>query len=110
MSYSVTKTSITLTRGDTFKAKVEITDSNGAKYNPEPTDHVRFAMKKTYADAEPLILKDIPVDTMILKLDPEDTKDLAFGTYVYDIQLTNGYGEVDTFITKAEIKLTEEVH
>ena len=47
---------------------------------------------------------------MILVIEPEDTKPFAFGKYVYDIELTKVTGEVDTFITKATLKLTEEVH
>lgn len=53
---------------------------------------------------------DIPIDTMKLAIKPEDTKNLAFGKYVYDIELTKANGEVDTFITKAVFKITEEVH
>ena len=55
------------------------------------------------------MVKDIPIDTLTLTLLPEDTKDLSFGKYVYDIQLTKADGTVDTFITKATIKITEEV-
>lgn len=54
-------------------------------------------------------MKDIPIETMKLVLEPEDTKTLAFGKYVYDVQLTKVTGEVDTFITKGIIKITEEV-
>ena len=61
-------------------------------------------------DETPLLIKEIPIDTMILTLNPEDTKHLPFGKYVYDIELTKATGEVDTFITKAILKLTEEVH
>lgn len=57
----------------------------------------------------PLLVKDIPIDTMRLTLNPEDTKDFDFGKYVYDIQLTKEDGTVDTFITKTTIKITEEV-
>ena len=46
---------------------------------------------------------------MILTLDPSDTKRLEFGSYVYDIQLTRSTGEVDTFVTKGTLNLTEEV-
>lgn len=109
MSYSVKKTSITLTRGDTMKIQVSITNSDGEPYIPEPTDVIRFAMKKDYTDQNPLITKIIPNDTLILQLDPVDTKSLEFGEYVYDIQLTNGDGEIDTFITKSKLILTEEV-
>ena len=110
--YTVKKTSITLTRGDTFKAQISITDKDGNPYEPKEGDSVRFAMKKTYTDPDSkvLIVKDIPTDTLILTLDSEDTKELPFGQYVYDIQLTTSAGEVDTFITKASLTLTEEVY
>lgn len=110
--YTVKKTSITLTRGDTFKAQISITDKDGNPYEIQEGDSVRFAMKKSYADpdSEVLINKEIPTNTLILTLDPEDTKSLPFGNYVYDIQLTNAAGEIDTFIAKATLTLTEEVY
>ena len=117
MSSSLNGNDITMTRGDTFVAKVKIT-KDGEEYTPEPGDVVRFAVKHSelnedksdYVDKEPLILKDIPIETMLLQLDPENTKHLAFGTYVYDIEITFSDGTVDTFIAKRKFKLTEEVH
>ena len=111
MSYTVKKTSITLTRGDTFKAQISITDKDGNPYEIQAGDSVRFAMKKHYTDpdSEVLINKQIPTDTLVLVLEPSDTKDLPFGDYVYDIQLTTSSGDIDTFITKATLTLTEEV-
>lgn len=110
MSYNVSGTTIALTRGDTFMALITITDSENNPYIPVEGDTIRFAMKATYSDAVPLLVKDIPINTMKLILEPEDTKHLAFGRYVYDIQLTRATGEVDTFITKAKINITEEVY
>lgn len=110
MSYSVSGTMITLTRGDTFSALISITDPDDNQYIPVEGDRIRFAMKNDYDDDSPLFIKEIPIDTMILIIEPEDTKQLAFGKYVYDIELTKATGEVDTFITKAILKLTEEVH
>lgn len=109
MSYSVRGTTITLTRGDTCAVKVTILNADGSEYEMRDGDSVRFAMKENYNDNEPLLLKDIPTDTMTLVLEPEDTKELSFGRYVYDIQLTTAGGTVATFITKATLKLTEEV-
>ena len=43
-------------------------------------------------DEKPLVVKDIPSDTMLLVLEPEDTKTLPFGKYVYDIQITYADG------------------
>lgn len=110
MSYSVSGTTITLTRGDSFIADVSITDKDNKPYIPQTGDSIRFAMKASYKDAEPLLIKSIPVNTMKLIINPDDTKNLDFGKYVYDIELTKSTGEVDTFITKALFKITEEVH
>ena len=116
MSYSINGNTITLTRGDTLRVLIEI-EVDGEVYTPQNGDSVRFALKhKTmnsdsseFTDEEPLILKDIPIDTMILQLDPSDTKNLGFGKYVYDVQITFADGTVCTFITKAPFKVTEEV-
>lgn len=110
MSYNVSGATITLTRGDTFVALITITDSDGKPYVPSIGDSVSFAMKSTCGDAEPLLIKDIPIDTLKLVIEPVDTKALAFGQYLYDIQLTKATGEVDTFIPMAKFKITEEVH
>lgn len=113
--YSVKKNNIKLTRGDTFIAQVSIL-KDGEPYIPEPGDEIRFALKHPtmdtkrtrYMDEEPLIYKDIPFDTLVLRLDPEDTKPFPFGSYVYDIQITFANGVVDTFIN-GTLQLTEEV-
>lgn len=110
MSYSVSGTTITLTRGDTFIADISITDKDNKPYVPKAGDLIRFAMKVSYKDAEPILIKNIPIDTMKLVINPDDTKKLDFGKYVYDIELTKSTGEVDTFITKAMFRITEEVH
>lgn len=72
---------------------------------------IRFAMKKTYEDEEPLILKTIPNDTLILRLESAETKDLEVSKipYVYDIELTTVAGTVDTFLS-GSLYLTEEVY
>lgn len=109
---------ITMTRGDTYIAEVGITTLAGEPYTPQEGDTIRFAVKHPnmdiyrteYTDATPLILKDIPISTMILKLEPEDTKPLGFGEYVYDIEITFANGDVDTFIKEATLELTPEVH
>lgn len=113
--YNVTGANIILTRGDTLLVQVEIT-KDGEPYIPEEGDVVRFALKRElfnadrtdYLDENPLVLKVIPNDTLILRLDSIDTKDLEFGKYVFDIQITFADGTVDTFIF-GKLKLTPEV-
>ena len=111
MSSRIEGKSIYLTRGDTFRKPVEalLPESETERYQPIEGDNVRFAMKRSYEDVKPVLVKDIPVDTMVLTLDPEDTKGLPFGKYFFDIQLTYANGDIDTFITKGRLHLTEEV-
>ena len=106
---------ITMTRGDTLRLKVGMI-LDDEEYTPQEGDEVRIAVKNDilnatrtdYVDAEPLILVTIPNDTLILRLDPQHTKSLPFGTYAYDIQITFADGTVDTFISN-KLVLTEEV-
>lgn len=126
MSVQITNNKIEMTRGDTLRIRVAlyvpVLDENGTvidreEYIPDPSDSIRFAVKhvtmksgKQYKDPEPIILKDIPISTLILQLDPTDTKNLDFDTYVYDVEITYADGTVYTFITTEEFKLTPEVY
>lgn len=83
-------------------------DIDGEEYTPAEGDAVRFAAKKAWTDEEPCILIDIPTDTLVLTINPEDTKQLEFGAYNYDLQITFANGDVATFVTKAKLKLEEE--
>ena len=107
MSYSVDGTKITMTRGDTVRIQVAI-DIDGEEYTPEVGDVVRFAAKKAWTDEEPCILITIPNDTLVLTIEPNDTKQLEFGAYNYDLQITFANGDVATFVTKAKLKIEEE--
>jgi len=99
---------ISLIRGDTLRLQIEIYVDNEI-YTPQEGDVIRFAMKQDYSSPKTLIRKIIPNDTLILHLEPEDTKNLIFGkSYVYDIEITFANGDVNTFI-KGVIKIEPEV-
>lgn len=101
---------ISLTRGDTLKVNVSITQGNGVEqYIPLASDVITFGLKKSINDAECLIEKNIPYDTMLLSIEPEDTKSLEFGNYVYDIQIQFANGDVYTFIAEKKFAITGEV-
>lgn len=100
---------ITMTRGDTCKIQLFLSNDDGEPYTPNENDVIRFAAKTSYSDDEPLIYIIVPNDTLLLEIRPEDTKELPFGTYVYDMQITFADGSVDTFISKGTLKLEEEV-
>lgn len=106
---SISGTSIKMTRGDTLRVTISMIDEEGNEYTPMEGDVIRFAAKKYYLDAETKIHKIIPNDTLLLELEPEDTKNLPFGEYVYDIEITFADGVVDTFIANAHLILDAEV-
>ena len=107
----ISGTTIKMTRGDTLRAVLDLFDEEGNRYTPISGDSLRFAMKKNYNDATPILFKSIPNDTLELWLEPNDTKNLPQpSSYVYDIEITYANGDVDTFIDKAKLILTEEVH
>ena len=108
--HKITGSDITLTRGDSLVLNLQLT-KNGEPYVPEQGSEIRFAMKKRYTDADEdvVLLKTIPIDTLILEIEPEDTKELTMNkAYVYDIQLTDSSGRVDTFLS-GKFTVGEEV-
>ncbi len=113
---NVNGTTITMTRGDTLRVQISI-QRDEETYNPVAGDSVAFYLKhnsmdskKTaYTDPAPLITKSVPIESMVLTLDPEDTKTLDFGKYVYDLQITFENGTVDTFINNAPFIIVPEV-
>lgn len=106
---SVYKNDISLTRGDTLLLRVFLENKDGSKRTLEGGDSLRFALKKSYRDNRCLVIKPIPTDTMLLELEPLDTKNLQFGRYDYDIELTDSEGHVSTPII-GSLTLTKEVH
>lgn len=106
----ISGTTITMTRGDSLVVLLALENEDGTVYEPNEGDYIRFAMKKSFDDSvPPILVKEIPTDTMTLVLDPEDTKQLRYGQYRYDIQITTADGLVDTFIDRAVLAITEEV-
>lgn len=102
---------IIMTRGDTAKITVGIKYKDSEEYyQPIDGEIVRFSVKKYLSDKQPAIEKDVPINLMILQLDPEDTKPLPFGYYHYDFQLIRRNGEVVTFIEDKVLELTGEVN
>lgn len=108
MACTIKNNVIKLTRGDSMSTKVTITDADGNEYVPIEDDTIRFALKREN-DKKVLIQKEIPYDTLILRLESEDTKKLEPGDYRYDVQITLSDGTVDTFITWSKFIVTEEV-
>lgn len=105
------KYNIIMTRGDTFSRTLTLT-KDGETYTPDEDDVIRFAMAKVYKsedDYELLISKVIDNDTLLWQIDADDTADLDYGRYYYDLQITYSDGTVETFANQKTITLTKEV-
>lgn len=105
---------ITIVRGDSGYVKLSLVEIDGEEevpYIPKEGETLRFAMAKKYGATEEdcLILRPIDVSTLKLYFHPEDTKNLKFGDYKYDLEFTNEDGFVDT-ILKATFRIDEEVY
>lgn len=114
--YSIQGTTIRLTRGDTLVIQISLKRGN-SDYTPANGDVIRFylgekrmnAGRTAYLNEGAILTKEIDVNNMILRLDPEDTKELDFGTYVYDLEMTYSDGSVDTFIAGKDFIIEPEV-
>ena len=101
---------IHLTRGDTARFSIgqivnTITNTN---YTPTAEDTVTMTIKKTVLQADPCVQLIVPGGE-VLHIKPEDTKAMAFGKYVYDIQITMADGDVYTIIPPTTFELLKEV-
>lgn len=103
----ITDNAVILTRGDNADIIVNITDGNGDPYTLDEDDVLLFTMKRNCETSE-IILQKTLVNSVI-SLDHDDTKDLKYGRYYFDVQLTNVSGEVYTVITPHEFIIDKEV-
>ena len=101
---------IVVTKGDTVKMPIIVTNNDGSIYHVQKDDVITFGLKKEYTDAECLIEKTIDNNELMLVLSHEDTKKLEVGIgYKYDIQILRNEDEVHTFIS-GMITVTNEVY
>lgn len=88
---------IEIVRGTTLALVIKIMDSDGGIYEMQSGDIVRFGVKrdrelKDYALKKEAAYNDAD-HTFIVQLTPEDTADLEFSRYWYDVGLQNKSGD-----------------
>lgn len=105
--FRIFKNKIFLTRGDSAIFTLSITENDGNEYTPQDGDEITFTVKANTETRDILIQKD--ASSGKIEIQPEDTENLEYGSYVYDVQLKKADGYVDTIITPHEFKLEEEV-
>lgn len=99
---------IKLTRGDTARLTVAVTDTEGQPYTVKDDDVLTLTIKQNYEDEVPVIEKVVTGDTTF-HIEPKDTKSLAFGKYKYDVQITTADGDNYTVIDDKTFEVAKEV-
>lgn len=98
---------ISLTRGDSAVLLLKIQKSNESEYELQAGDSVLFTVKKSVYDTDVIIQKKLTDGA--IRLNPDDTKDLEYGTYYYDVELTQSDGFVTTVISPQKLIIEPEV-
>ena len=100
---------IMLTRGDTARFNVGITSKISQEdYEIQSDDTLTMTVKKSVKD-EDFCFQKVVTGSTLIHVEPSDTKNIAFGKYVYDIQLDTANGDTYTVIGPASFEVLKEV-
>lgn len=105
-------TNITMIRGDTEAFNVTLQDEDGAKVDLVVGDTVYFTVKTSINTHIKILQKVVTefVDGVAqIKIEPQDTKELKFDTYVYDVQISFASGAVKTIIPPSDFIVSGEI-
>lgn len=105
--FKVENNNIYLIRGDTGVFDISIQAGDGNDVTLLDTDVLTFTIRKN--SMTPRIVLQKVLKSTALQIAPEDTESLAFGQYVYDVELRRADGYVDTIIPPHSFTLMEEV-
>lgn len=95
---SVNKNELKIIRGTTNTINLTIIDDNGDVYNLKDGEKVIFGVKQNPENTDYDIQKIITVESardgnITIKLSPEDTQELPFGRYFFDIGIQTADGD-----------------
>lgn len=102
--FEIYNNTIKLTRGDS--AVIDLTLKG---YELQDEDVVVLTIKKDVNTTTSILQKTLDNDLMQFTLSHDDTKNITYGNYVYDVQITTSNGQVYTVITPHTFKLEAEV-
>lgn len=97
---------ICMPRGDTKHLKINVRDSQGKLINFD-LDYIYFTVKKNFTDVEPKFQKSLSAGTItkhengvyLAAIMPADTDSLAYGRYVFDVEVIKGDRSAPEFKT-----------
>ena len=98
---------IKLTRGDTAYLTIPLKTIESV-YELQPTDTLTFSVKRNTRETDYLFQKII-TGTNTFHIQPDDTAELTFGKYTYDVQLNVSNGDVFTVIPPSTFEVLAEV-
>ena len=109
--FDIIDNEIFLSRGDSATIEIEITDDEGESYTPLLGESVIFSLKSSVDQCKTLFTKLFTSESnsLVVELTQEDTSDLSFGVYKYDVILVTEDG-IYTIITPHNFNLLEVVH
>lgn len=93
------RVNIKLVKGDTFTQNIKIYTEDLLRYVPTAEDKVTFSIWNKFTDTEPILSKELPIDTMIFTLSAEESDSFKYGNYVYSVKIEFADGTVDTFLS-----------
>ena len=109
MLYVNSDGTIQLTRGDTARFNLTIKNNvSQTDYEIQPDDTLTMSIKKSVRDVDSVVQLSIK-GSSVFHLRPSDTSNLAFGKYLYDVQITTGDGDVYTVIGPTTFEVMKEV-
>ena len=105
--YKIRNNQIFLTRGDSASLVLDIKDDDGNEYTPSKQDTVTFTVKKSPYNKKVVIQHTFSNNEILIS--SEDTANLEYGDYLYDVELKGLGGNVCTIIPPNLFKICEEV-
>jgi hypothetical protein len=109
----VNGTEMYMTRGDTETITLELYDQDDEQIELISGDKVYFTVKTSTQTSNIVFQKIVENFTegneAVFDILPNDTKNLRYGDYVYDIQLTTVTGRVITVIAPSKFVIGSEV-
>lgn len=106
---NIKENNIYLTRGDDAEFELKLTTPEGEPYELQDGESAHFTMRKEpiHAGSKPPLVHKEFVEG-IASIDSIDTKYLKYGVYLYDVQVENVQGKVNT-VAFGKFVLTPEV-
>lgn len=109
--FNIIDNKIYLSRGDSCEIDITIKDDNDETYDLKSGETLLFSLKKITNQCKSVLTKEFEnVDNdLIISFNENDTINLSFGEYVYDVILISG-DNVYTIIEPTLFTIAEVVH